>query len=249
MGATAAAADPINGLWQGDVRTVRIETSPSVHRLADGQYSCTSCKPAQNVPADGRFYSVKGHLKYDELSVTVLNPRSIRLVRRKAGKVVGEEASEVSADGQHLAFVYRNFESTADVPSEEAGTKRRVAPQREGEHLISGAWITEQIASVSPELLTSRFRVEGDVLHMSSPTGDGYSARLDGTETPMLALGGVETVSVRRLDVHTYEETVKRNGIVLGVTKMIIAPDGASMIVVWENKTQPGKTTYTAYRK
>jgi hypothetical protein len=245
----AFAADPFDGTWKGDVSSIRITTSPSLYLLKDGVYSCASCTPPQQVRADGRFHPVTGHSRYDEIAARVISRQSFQLVRRKAGKIVGDETSTVSSDGNRLRFVYRNWREGVAVPSTEAGTKRRVQAAPPGAHAISGGWVTDHISSVSIDEITTTYRVDGPNLVVSDPLGKGYTAPLDGSRTPIGGSMGGMFVSVRRINEKTIEESMISGDRVQEVTTLTLLPDGNTMEVTWENRIRRAQTSYRAYRQ
>jgi hypothetical protein len=57
------------------------------------------------------------------------------------------------------------------------------------------------------------------------------------------------SVSLKRIDDRTIEETDKRDGRVVDVSKMTVAPDGKSMTVVAPNKLTDRTSTYVAKKQ
>ena len=51
---------------------------------------------------------------------------------------------------------------------------------------------------------------------MSQPTGESYTAKLDGKDYPAKGSYTYNSVSLKRVDYHTIEETDKREGKVSG---------------------------------
>ena len=91
--------------------------------------------------------------------------------------------------------------------------------------------------------------VEGDSLHMSSPTGQSYSAKLDGTEAPYMGDPGTTSVSVKQLGKNTLQETDKRDGKVISVAKMTVAADGKSMSIAVEDKLHGSSMSFVAMKE
>ncbi len=81
-----------------------------------------------------------------------------------------------------------------------------------GSHALSGSWRPVKTESVSDAGLLISYKLEGDTLIMSRPTGMGYKAKLDGTVAPYEGDPEKHGVSVRRVDANTFEETDKLNG-------------------------------------
>jgi hypothetical protein len=66
-------------------------------------------------------------------------------------------------------------------------------------------------------------------LSMSDPIGDSYTAKFDGKDYPYKGDPGVTSVALRKIDANTIEETDKRNGKVVYVTRMTVSPDGRTL--------------------
>jgi hypothetical protein len=84
---------------------------------------------------------------------------------------------------------------------------------------------------------------------MSSPTGESFTAKIDGKDYPVKGAYTFNAVSLKRVDARTLEETDKRDGTVYEVSKMTVSPDGKKMTVVSTNKLTDRTTTYTADKK
>lgn len=79
--------------------------------------------------------------------------------------------------------------------------------------------------------LNSTFKLDGDTLHMTSPSGSGYDAKLDGTDAPIKGDSAGTVASVKKTRDNTFEETDKRGGKVLSVTTMTVGADGKMHVV------------------
>jgi len=84
---------------------------------------------------------------------------------------------------------------------------------------------------------------------MSSPTGQSYSARLDGTDAPFKGDPGVDSVSVRKTGKHSYVETDKRDGKVVSVATMTLHADGRTMDVAVDNKLRGATMSFVAMKQ
>jgi hypothetical protein len=93
--------------------------------------------------------------------------------------------------------------------------------------------------SLSDNALTFTLKVEGDTLTMTNPTGQSYSAKLDGTDAPYKGDLVVSIVSVRRLSDRTFEETDKQEGKPIRVKRMMIDPADLKTVstIVTDNLT------------
>ena len=90
--------------------------------------------------------------------------------------------------------------------------------------------------TLSDNGITFTYKVQGDSLNMTNLTGQSYTAKLDGTEAPYKGDPGTTSVSVKRLDKNTLEETDKRDEKVIMVSRMTVAADGKSMTIAFDDK-------------
>ncbi len=84
---------------------------------------------------------------------------------------------------------------------------------------------------------------------MSNPTGQTYTAKLDGTDTPMVGDPGTTSVSVKMLGKNTLEETDKREGKVIGIFKFTVVGDGKTAKASFEDKLQDRTTEFEATKE
>ena len=83
--------------------------------------------------------------------------------------------------------------------------------------------------SVSDNGLTVTYKAEGVYLEHEHPERTGHAAKLDGTEAPYKGDPGTTSVSVKKVEKNTIEETDKRDGKVISVLRLTVAADGKSM--------------------
>ena len=83
---------------------------------------------------------------------------------------------------------------------------------------------------------------------MSSPTGQSFDAKLDGTATPIKGDLGGTTASVKKTGDNTYEETDTRGGKVISVSDITV--DGDTDTYAWTTTLRLadrfGQTLYDA---
>ena len=91
---------------------------------------------------------------------------------------------------------------------------------------------------MSENSFTWTYKVNGDEVTMTSPTGQSYTAKVDGTDVPMKGDPGVTSISVRMIGSDTLEETNKRDGKVVGVSTLTVAADGKTAKSVYVDKLQ-----------
>jgi len=249
MPAVAIAQSAFDGTWKVDMTTAKFPTKPDVRVLQNGTYECKSCIPAIEVKADGQDHKVTGHPYYDTINIKVLNDRSIVETDKKDGKTVSVSTMTVSADGKTLMFDFTDSSNTNAAPVTGKGTQTRVAAGPAGSHAISGSWRMDKIDDVSNNGVMLTLKVDGDTVHMTNPTGQSYTASLDGTDAPYKGDPGVTSVSVKPIDKNTIEETDKRDGKVIGVARMSLTPDGKTLNFTMRDTLQGTTTTASATKQ
>ena len=234
--AVAMAQSAFDGTWKIDIKTAQFPKKPDVYLLQDGMYHCRTCAPAIDVKADGQDQKVAGHPYYDMVSVKVVDDHTVEITNKKNGRMVATAKNTVSADGNTLTFEFSDSSATNADPVTGKGEEMRVAKGPAGAHAISGSWRTTKVDTVSDNGLFFTYKVEGDSLSMTTPTGQSYTAKLDGTEAPYKGDPGTSSVSVKRVDKNTFEETDKRDGKVISVARITISADGKSMTIAVDDK-------------
>jgi hypothetical protein len=218
-------ADAINGTWKTDLASLTIEQQPDRLLLRNGKYSCDTCVPKFAMAADGAFHPVSGSDYFDSASVKIVDDHTISYTRKKGDKVVGEFSRQVSADGKKMTVKFKDSSTPNAPPVSGEYTETRVGDVPLGAHAISGSWQPDKIEKLSDEGLTTTYALNGDVLHMSTPAGQSYDAKLDGTDTAIKGDPAGTTASVKRSGAG-FEETDKRSGKVVGVGTFGVEADG-----------------------
>jgi hypothetical protein len=245
LGATPAfAQSAFDGTWKADVSSAQMPKKPDVFLLKGGMYSCTSCVPAIKIKADGTDQPVTGHPYFDTESVKVVDDHTVQMTRKKGAKVVGTTTDTVAADGKTMTFEYSDSSNTNAAPVTGKGTDTRVGAMPAGAHAMSGSWRTTSFASVSDNGLTVTYKVDGNTLTMTSPTGQKYTAKMDGTDTPMSGDPGITMVSVKKMGANKVQETDKRGSKVVSVADMTVSADGKKMHVVVQDKERGTSMSY-----
>lgn len=247
-GPTAAAAATIEGTWKADLASAQFDEQPSVTLLKDGVYSSSTSVPPLKVTADGAFHPVADRPYYDSMSVKLVDDKTVTTVRKKGDRVIGESTMTVSADGNTRTFTFSDSGVEGAKPVTGKGSDTRVGPAPAGSHAVSGSWKTAKYDNISDEGLTFSFRIDGDTLNMSSPTGQSYAAKLDGTDAPIKGDSGGTVVSVERLAANSIRETYKRDGKPVSVTTFTLT-DGGKLSAVSEDKLQKSTLRYTATKQ
>jgi hypothetical protein len=218
------------------MKTAQFPTKPDVYLLQDGMYHCKTCVPVIDVKADGKDQKVTGHPYLDSMNIKVVDDRTYEEVDKKNGKVVTTSKTWVSPDGNTLMFEFSDSSASSGAPVVGKGEATRVDKGPAGAHAISGSWRMAKMDSLSDNGLAFTYKVTGDSLNMSNPTGQSYTAKLDGTDAPYKGDPGTTSVSVKQVDKNTIEETDKRDGKVITVSRMTVSADGKSMTLTFDDK-------------
>ena len=243
----APAQSPFDGTWHTNLAQSKISPKPNVFYLSQGWYHCVSCNPTYDAKADGTDQAVTGQA-YDAVSITEVDPKTISVTTKKAGKVVYEQTRSVSADGKILTVKSTSHPMNSDQPITTEVTAKLVGPAPSGVHATSGAWAIDKIKQ-SDNGLDTTYKTNGDEITMTEPSGESYTAKLDGTDAPYKGSYSTDTVSLKKIDAHTIEETDKRGGQVVEVDKMTVSANGKTMTVIATNKLTDRTSTYVATKK
>jgi hypothetical protein len=234
------AQSPFDGTWVFKLDSIKLPTKPDKYSLNNNTYECLTCVPKLSVKADGADQKVTGHPYYDTVAVKVVNASSVEIIEKKEGKVMYTDTVTVSSDGNTLEDKFTDTTGTQPVTGH--GTSKRVAAGTSGAHAISGSWQAEKLDNMSNNGLTVTYQGTADGLKMSDPNGNSYDAKFDGKDYPINGDPGHTMVSLKRVGNDTIEETDKRDGKVVGISRMTVSQDGKSISVQYTDK-QHGTTT------
>jgi hypothetical protein len=229
-----------NGTWVINPQSGQFSGKPFTFSLQNGTYRCDSCVPAIEIKADGKDHKRTGSPYSDAISARAVDDNTIEVTSKKDGKVVGTSKDTVSADGKSLTS-----EWTFSANGQEGHGKTvfaRTAPASSGAHKASGSWQQEKFEDASSNITKVTFQASDDGLNMSDPLGDSYSAKFDGKDYPYKGDPGTTSVSLKKIDANTIEETDKRDGKVISVSRLSVSPDGQTMTIE-SNDTLHGTTS------
>ena len=244
------AQSPFDGTWKVDMSKVDFPKKPDVFLLQNGFYECKTCNPAIKVKADGTDQKVTGHPYFDSIAIKVVSDKEIAETDKKGGKVVSTSTSTVSPDGKTVMFTFTDSSDTnGGPPITGKGESNLVMKGPAGSHAVSGSWRTSKIENMSDNAITWTYKTGGGMLTMTNPTGQSYTAKLDGTDSPMKGDPGVNSVSVKMLGKNMLEETDKRDGKAIGVLKLTISPDGKTAKAAYLDLLQNRTTNYSAVKQ
>ena len=245
----AMAQSSFDGTWKIDTNKVQMSKKPDIIVLQKGTYECETCVPPIRVKADGTEQKVTGHPYFDTIIVQVVDDHTVKETEKKGGKVVATSTTTVSADGKTAKFDFTDSSNTSSDPVTGKGDMKQVAAGPAGSHAISGSWVTADITGFSDNGLLFTYKEDGGKLSMTTPTGQSYLVKTDGTEAPYKGDPGITTVMVKQVGKNSMVETDKRDGKIIAVVKSTLSADGKSMEMVYEDKLQGRTTSYTAIKQ
>lgn len=234
------AQSAFNGTWKIDDSKWQTDPKPEVMELKHGMFTCSTCDPKISVKASGTYQKIANDPGADAAKVTVVNPHTIALTEKKDGKVTVHIVATVSRDGKTLQ---RKAEMTAldGTKTSFATTLTRTGKADPKAHATSGSWVQQKTGSSKPMILT--YVSSGDDLSFKGNDGESYNVKLDGKEYPFQWMPGTTTVSVKKIDDNTIEETYKSaTGDVVFVAHISVSADGRTLTQVGLEK-HTGRTT------
>ncbi len=220
---TALAQNSLNGTWKIQPDATQLGDKGYVLLLQNGVFSCTTCKPSLHVKADGADQKVTGDPYSDTIAVKVIDDRNLEVVSKKNGKERRTEKDSLSEDGKTLNMAWTEDENGKPVTG--TMTFQRVAPGPKGAKPISGTWKAAKITDMSDAGLLYTYKIDGNTVTYSTPTGQSYKAQIDGPDAPYVGDPGTTSISVKKLGPDSMQETGKLNGKVAFIAKMTVSGD------------------------
>lgn len=220
---------PFDGTWKIDLSKTEQPAKPDVFLLQEGKFQCQTCDPAISVKADGTDQRFAGNPCYDTVNIKVLSDRVIEETDRHNGKPVRTLRIEVSQNNDQASFDLTDMCNKNSDPVSVRWLAKRVTQAPAGSHLVSGSWRTVKQESAAENALLVTLKLANNTFSFMDPTGQGHSAKLDGTYAPFV--GGVDNalVSVKRIGTNAIEETDVRDGKAFRRTVFTVAADGKTM--------------------
>lgn len=240
------AQSNLDGTWKVDMNRARM-TKPLVILFQDGVLKQDLGFPGVPLKADGQYYPVSGDPRIDAVSLTVVDDRHLEVKEQKNGRIVSTTQIELSPDSNTTTETLSDS-STSTTPVTEKVIFKRVASAPPGSSPFSGSWLEVKVAA-SDSAITFTFATQGDSVHLTTPTGYSYTAKVDGTEAPFNGDPGVTVVSLKRIDPNTYEETDKLGDQVVYVAHMTVAADGKTMSIKTHNFRRQSTYEYVAVKQ
>jgi hypothetical protein len=242
------AEGPFDGTWRFNLQNSNLPEKPDVYSVQNSTFSCSTCVPKLNVKDDGQDHKVNGSPYFDTVNVKAPNDHSLDVTYMKGGRLVGTENRVTSDDGNVLTT---DWKFTSEAGKEMAGknTYKRVGTPPASGNKVTGSWRQDKVENTTDNWVTYTFKESPDGLSFSDPTGDAYEAKFDGKDYPYHGDPGTTSVVVKKIDANTIEETDKRNGKVISIAHMTVAPDGKSMTVQINDKLRGTTAKYIAEKQ
>ena len=241
-----AQSSPFDGTWKVDMKKAQPPRKPEVYLLQNGMYSCKSCAPAYEVKADGTDQTISGNPYASTIAVKVIDDRNVDITGKKDGKLMFSSKNAVSSDGNMLTVNWSYNGNPDGGPVTGKDLMKRVAKGPDGANLLSGSWREEKTEDMPESALTFSYKTTGAEMSFSSPTGQSYTAKLDGGEVPFKGDPGINSVSLKKINDHTIEETDMRDGKPVSVARMTVSPDGKKMTIEVTDKLHGSSSRYVA---
>jgi len=241
------AQSPFDGTWKTNFDQSKLSPKPIVFSLSNGMYECTSCAPKFNVKADGSDQAVTGQA-YDTIAVKEVDAHTIHVVAKKNGKTAWEQTRTTSQDGKTLNVKTTSYPPNSTQPVTAEVILGREGTPASGANATSGSWKIQKVSESENGLLVT-YKGTGNELSMSSSTGSGWTAKLDGKDYPVKGDYGVDSVSIKRIDDRTVEATYKRGGKLMSVDRITVSADGKTLTTVSDYKPTDRVSTYVATKQ
>jgi len=241
--ANASTGSPFDGTWKTNPRSMTFSGKPSEYDVSGGMFSCASCAPPIKVKADGTPQPVAGNAFIDTLAVTLVDDHSLKTVGAKGPKTRGEQNYKVSADGKTLTVSFQGRAlNPGGAPSSIVRTYARVTDGAAGANAVSGTWKRTATASMSGAAGVDTFKMDGGMLHWSSPGGESWAAALDGKPYPVKGDPGADHVTLKKVSDSKIVETDWLKGKKVDVTTWSVSASGKTLTIV-DNAPETGLTT------
>src|SRR5215469_15203062 len=194
MPGLATAQSAFDGTWKINMNKAELPKKPDVYLLQNSMYECKTCAPPIKVKADGPDQAVSGDPYRDSAAIKVISDHEIQETDKKNGKTVTTTTTTVSPDGNTLTVEFNDSSASNAAPVTGKVEETRVAKGPAGSHAVSGTLRAVKVETLSENAITWTYKVSGDELTMTNPTGQSYTAKMDGTEAPYKGDPGTTSV-------------------------------------------------------
>jgi len=236
-----------DGTWRLNTQTAQFKGNDK-YSLQNGMWRCDTCVPKEAVKADGKDQKVSGSPYYDTLNIREVNDRTVESTSMKGGKPASWAKMTATDDGKTLTTEWK-FISASGKEGSGKFKSDRVGEAPAGANKVSGEWHPNKIEEASENVIKITYKATEDGLSMSDLVGDSYTAKFDGKDYPFKGDPGTTSVSLKKIDANTIEETDKRDGKVISVTRITVGPDGKTLKIAVQDKLRGTSSNWTAEKE
>jgi hypothetical protein len=236
--------NPFEGSWVIQPELTTFGMRSPILSLERGEFRRSDCKTEPiDVPADGAAHGVKGQPLFDTISVRVLDPKRVEIVEKNTDKPAWKGMYTVSANGRSMRLEFEDDRATKPVTGALEYMREGDAPA--GAHAVSGTWRPEKLTRLSSSGQTVTFAMqrkdtERDLEVAPGPNfyagfaftgGDGRSAegKLDAHDFPLNGYLPGATIALNRLQPNILQFNRSQNGVLVELTRAMVASDGQTM--------------------
>lgn len=243
------AQSPFDGTWKIDDSESEAPTKGDEYLLQNARYRCTTCDPPLDVKANAQDQKITGDPCYDSVNLKVVDDRTTIETDKRKGKAVRTRKMTVATDGNAATIDWmESCNAKGDAVSGEL-ILSRITQGPPGSHAVSGSWQIVKRLNVSENALVITLKLNGDTFSFADPTGQSFSAKLDGTEAPFKGDLSHTMASVKRLDENSIEVTNKIDGKVVEVWRFTPSADGNTMTIAREIRAKGSTQQIVAHKQ
>jgi hypothetical protein len=244
----ALAQSPFDGTWRLNTNDAQVNVTEKF-LVQGGLFSCAACDPPiKDFKADGQPHKAPGAPYYDTATVRIIDEYTVEFTTTKNGKPAGHTRYTVAHDNL-TAKREENFVSENGQQNQETDLWKRTAAGPPGAHKLSGTWQPVKVESASDSIRDITYKATATGLTMHDGQGDSYEAKFDGQDYPYNGDPGTTSVSLKKIDDHTIEESYKRDGKVITIWRWTIQPGGKTMKLDIDNKMHNTTLNFTATKQ
>jgi len=214
-----AANGPFVGSWKLNPSKSQLTDQMKVESVGGNRYAFDFGGGAETVAADGTDQPGYGGTT---LAVTLSDPDTLKVVRKKDGHVLLTADWKLSQDGSALSDDFTSF-----APDGSASNTKYVYQRTTPTSGFAGTWESSSV-KVNFELTIKFQPYDGDGLSLISLTSDKpKNLSFDGKDYPNLSSNAAAgtTYSARRINERSLEVTDKLNGKVMDTQEITLSSD------------------------
>jgi hypothetical protein len=232
LGEISVGQSPFDGTWLNK-GVAQPPLGTASYSFTNETLRCSCAIGNIEIKLDGYDHKAPETAYWDTLNAQAVDAHTVVLIAKKAGRPTFTEIDSVSTDATTLTQMVKDTTEAETVTIETQG--RRVESGPAGSNVISGTWKAFQASrSLNGSLI--KYTCAKDSFSAESPLGERYTAKFDGNFYPVEDDPGHTMVSAKLLDARTVELTSKRDGKIVSVSRLSVAPGGNTIHAVFVNK-------------